>query len=525
LTGTTGTFNTRLGVGSYAGSPTLFTSGSGDQEIHFTHSDNIPDRKINLRLTNNNSSYYTYGGLIYALQGDGLNQYNRMTLGVNTTEIMHLTRFSRVGILNNSPSYTLDVNGTFNATGNSLIGGTLGVTGAATFSSSVTGNSFIKSGGTSSQFLKADGTTDSNTYLTTSSAASTYQTILTNPVTGTGANNYLPKFTGASIIGNSVIQESSGNIGIGISPTANLELAKGKFIMLNSREGASQDSAGIMLYETGTKSANDINFGAKIMYNADADNFEIKMKNYNGTTLFNPPVSITIPRTSGDVNIGTALNVTGAATLNNDLVLQTSGARTTTAIRHYYAQQGRYAGEIQFQPSGSSGSLLSFITNQSGFGQTERMRIDELGNVGINDNSPSYTLDVNGTLGVTGAATLSSTLAVTGATTLSTTSATPTALLGKDGSNVVGAVTDISQSGLMKVGSTTQNTSSVGIINVPHGLSYTPTKVIATIAQQNSYVIVCHQITSTNLNFTVYDSTNGAALNNVSVGFFWLAFK
>jgi hypothetical protein len=261
------------------------------------------------------------------------------------------------------------------------------------------------------------------------------------------------------------------------------------------------------------------------MYNADADNFEIKMKNYNGTTLFNPPVSITIPRTSGDVNIGTALNVTGAATLNNDLVLQTSGARTTTAIRHYYAQQGRYAGEIQFQPSGSSGSLLSFITNQSGFGQTERMRIDELGNVGINDNSPSYTLDVNGTLGVTGAATLSSTLAVTGATTLSTTSATPTALLGKDGSNVVGAVTDISQSGLMKVGSTTQNTSSVGIINVPHGLSYTPTKVIATIAQQNSYVIVCHQITSTNLNFTVYDSTNGAALNNVSVGFFWLAFK
>ena len=46
--------------------------------------------------------------------------------------------------------------------------------GAATFSSSVTASSFIKTGGTSVQFLKADGSIDSNTYLTTSSAASLY---------------------------------------------------------------------------------------------------------------------------------------------------------------------------------------------------------------------------------------------------------------------------------------------------------------------------------------------------------------
>tara|TARA_R110000868_G_scaffold33297_1_gene120944 strand:+ start:328 stop:2997 length:2670 start_codon:yes stop_codon:yes gene_type:complete len=137
LNGTTGTFNTRLGVGSYVASPTLFTSGSGDQEIHFTHSDNVAGRKVSLRLTNNNGGFYTFGGLIYALEGQGLNEYTRMSLGINTAEIMHLTRFSRVGIMNNSPSYTLDVNGTFNATGNSLIGGTFGVTGATTFSSTL----------------------------------------------------------------------------------------------------------------------------------------------------------------------------------------------------------------------------------------------------------------------------------------------------------------------------------------------------------------------------------------------------
>jgi hypothetical protein len=141
LNGTTGTFSTRLGVGGFVGTPTLFTSGSGDQEIHFTHSDNIPGRKVSLRLTNNNGAFYTFGGLIYALEGEGLNQYSRMSFGVNTTEIMHLTRFSRVGIMNNSPSYTLDVNGTFNASGNSLIGGTFGVTGATTLSATLTVNS------------------------------------------------------------------------------------------------------------------------------------------------------------------------------------------------------------------------------------------------------------------------------------------------------------------------------------------------------------------------------------------------
>jgi hypothetical protein len=147
------------------------------------------------------------------------------------------------------------------------------------------------------------------------------------------------------------------------------------------------------------------------------------------------------------------------------------------------------------------------------------------GNIGINDTTPLFTLDVNGTLNATGATTLGSTLAVTGAVTLSTTTATPTSLLGKDGSNVVGTVTTVAQTGLMKAGSVTQNTSSVGIISVAHGLSYEPTQVIVTLAQQNSYIVVCHDITATTLFFTVYDSVTGNPLNNISVGIFWLAIK
>jgi hypothetical protein len=127
--------------------------------------------------------------------------------------------------------------------------------------------------------------------------------------------------------------------------------------------------------------------------------------------------------------------------------------------------------------------------------------------VGIGYASPTKTLDVNGEVRI------------------NTVTATPTSLLGKDGSNVVGEVTDINQSGIMKVGGTTATTNTVGGINVAHGLSYTPSKVIATIAQLNSYVIVVRGITSTNLEFTIYDSTTGVGLNTVSVGFYWIAFK
>jgi hypothetical protein len=69
-----------------------------------------------------------------------------------------------------------------------------------------------------------------------------------------------------------------------------------------------------------------------------------------------------------------------------------------------YAHQG---GDIRY-------NSLALYTSGSGSKNTNRLYINYNGDIGINDDTPSYKLDVNGTLGVTGAATLSSTLAVTG---------------------------------------------------------------------------------------------------------------
>ena len=43
------------------------------------------------------------------------------------------------------------------------------------------------------------------------------QSALTNPVTGTGTTNYLPKFTGASTIGNSSITDNGSLISVGLN--------------------------------------------------------------------------------------------------------------------------------------------------------------------------------------------------------------------------------------------------------------------------------------------------------------------
>jgi hypothetical protein len=51
------------------------------------------------------------------------------------------------------------------------------------------------------------------------------QNTITNPVTGTGTTNYLPKWTSGSAIGDSVIQESSSLIGVNVTPTRVLHLS------------------------------------------------------------------------------------------------------------------------------------------------------------------------------------------------------------------------------------------------------------------------------------------------------------
>jgi hypothetical protein len=103
----------------------------------------------------------------------------------------------------NNPDYTLFTDSGYFYIYDQTAGATkfqITPSGNAINTGTLTSASFIKSGGTSSQFLMADGSVSTG---------------VANQVTGTGTTNYLPKFTGASTIGNSLIQDNGTTVTIG----------------------------------------------------------------------------------------------------------------------------------------------------------------------------------------------------------------------------------------------------------------------------------------------------------------------
>jgi len=83
----------------------------------------------------------------------------------------------------NIPNYGTALSGYLPLSGGTLTGTLIGT--GIVLTNGITASSFNTIGGTSSQFLKANGTLDNNTYLTTGSASSTYQPLITLTTTGT----------------------------------------------------------------------------------------------------------------------------------------------------------------------------------------------------------------------------------------------------------------------------------------------------------------------------------------------------
>jgi hypothetical protein len=133
----------------------------------------------------------------------------------------------------------------------------------------------------------------------------------------------LPLFTGTSTLGNSVIQESSGNIGIGVSPIANLTFDVAKNILLKS---GSTGIASILFSETGTPSSTDVEFGGILRYNGILDRMELVTRdNLGGSNVTN--TGLTMDRITGNIGllkpttISSTLTVTGAITEDGNNVL------------------------------------------------------------------------------------------------------------------------------------------------------------------------------------------------------------
>jgi hypothetical protein len=299
---------------------------------------------------------------------------------------------------NGTYTYTLpSATGTLALTSNlsaylPLTGGTL--TGAlngtsATFSSSVTASSLIKSGGTSSQYLMADGSTST----------------LTNPVTGTGTTNYLPKFTGASTIGNSLVYDDGTRVFINATTAPALGSPKFfvKMATANSYEGilvaSSSNNNVIAIAHTGSIGLITTNYGT------GGTNTNLGFGTGGATQM-------TLD-TSGNLGLGVTPSAWGSnvkaiqniksfwlSSTSRDVYFGTNAYFDNTNYRYidssFATSYGQYDGSHIWNnaPSGTAGNAITF---------TQAMTLSASGNLLINSTTDDGNkLQVNGSAFIKG---------------------------------------------------------------------------------------------------------------------------
>lgn len=214
-----------------------------------------------------------------------------------------------------------------------------------------------------------------------------YQSVLTNPVTGTGTTNYIPKFTAGSTIGNSQIFDNGTNVGIGTaSPSVQLQIGNGSGLKQGYISGGGYDLA------LGASGGSFLGFASQAIstiFNTSAVPLGIGTNASQPLLLGTANLERLRITSGGNVGIGTTspngkLDVANAG----DVAIWATATSAGSAALYLYPSGGGVA-----QIASVGAVPLQLLTNGS-----EKMRIFANGRIGINTTTDAgYQLDVNGT--------------------------------------------------------------------------------------------------------------------------------
>ena len=206
-------------------------------------------------------------------------------------------------------------------------------------------------GGTSSQFVKGDGSLDSTSY----------QPLLTNPVTGTGTTNYLPKFTGASTIGNSIVQDNGSTITVGGSVNLTASTSFPTVGFLNRTSDSTlyivSPTSGFAITDN---SLNTIYNGTPTAHNWNISNaLKMTLSSSGNLLIGSPPAAENAAR----LQVSGAATVSGNTTITGNLTL--NGA-VTRNINFFDSSNTNLNAQIQYDQITSNSGQLFFGTNNAG---------------------------------------------------------------------------------------------------------------------------------------------------------------
>jgi hypothetical protein len=320
----------------------------------------LPAATGTLALTSNLSSYVPYTG---ATANVNLGTFD-LTADVITgaTGSFASSGGSNTFAINHSSGSGIALNITKGGNGEGLyINKTSGSGNAATIIGTLNATTLVKSGGTSSQYLMADGSVST----------------LTNPVTGTGLNGAIPKFTTTgSTIGSSIIFDSGTQIGINtLSPSFTLDV-----------NGTARVNGVLTLSSTISNGTYTYTFPASTGTIALTSNLSAYLPLSGGTLT--GALTGTSATFSGKVLINTVTDVQGALQVNTN-----GGGLLVNSDNSNFA--------ILFRNTSSSNKLWDFSSFNNDFtinegGVATRMYFQAGGNVGIGTTTPSAKLSVVG---------------------------------------------------------------------------------------------------------------------------------
>jgi len=228
------------------------------------------------------------------------------------------------------------------------------------------------------------------------------QNALTNPVTGTGTTNYLPKFTGTSTIGNSLIQDDGTTVSI-TRTAGDLELS----LWAGNTTNAGNSILGLY---AGTGAGNLVPYGTiKVSPDAAGNTRAAKMVfgvRQSGGALLD---ALTI-NASGNLGLGvtpSAWSDFKVLEFANGVYLGTYtgggqtmylGANNYFNGTDYIYKVSAYATRYQ-QTSGAHQWFISTISGTAGnvASFTQAMTLNASGNLSIGNTNDTYKLDVSGT--------------------------------------------------------------------------------------------------------------------------------